>query len=49
VQGIKGSNAPIVLRPGLVLHGAGNRFDPEVEAVLRAASGLSLGSRRPRP
>ena len=42
VQGIKGSNAPVELRPGLVLHEAGNRFRPEVEAVLRHGAGLSL-------
>lgn len=47
VQGIKGSNALIELRPGLVLHAAGNRFEPEVEAILRAGAGLSLGGRRP--
>ena len=52
VQGIKGSSAPMQLRPGLVLHDAGNRFRPEVEAVLRHGGGLSLeeterkGSRR---
>ena len=43
VQGTKGSNASVELRPGLVLHGAGNRFRPEVEAVLRHGAGLSLG------
>jgi FkbM family methyltransferase len=42
VQGTKGSNAPVELRPGLVLHDAGNRFRPEVEAVLRHGAGLSL-------
>jgi len=49
IQGIKGSNAPIELRPGLVLHAAGNRFQPEVEAILRGGAALSLGSRRPGP
>jgi FkbM family methyltransferase len=49
VQGIKGSNAPIELRPGLVLHGAGNRFEPEVEAILRHGGGLVLGNRPARP
>ena len=49
VQGIKGSNAPIELRPGLVLHAAGNRFQLEVEAILRGGAALSLGSRRPGP
>jgi FkbM family methyltransferase len=42
VQGTKGSNAPMQLRPGLVLHAAGNSFRPEVEAILRHAAGLSL-------
>ena len=42
VQGTKGSNAPVELRPGLVLHEAGNRFRPEVEAVLRHGAGQSL-------
>jgi FkbM family methyltransferase len=42
VQGTKGSNAPVQLRPGLVLHAAGNSFRPEVEAVLRHGAGLSL-------
>lgn len=44
VQGIKGSNAPVELRPGLVLHGPGNRFRPEVEAILRHGGSLSLVS-----
>lgn len=35
VQGVKGSKAPLQLLPGLVLHGAGNQFTPEAEAVLR--------------
>ena len=42
VQGLKGSNAPIELRPGLVLHDAENRFDPRVEAMLRQGASLSL-------
>lgn len=49
VQGIKGSNAPIELRPGLVLHGDGNRFEPGVEAILRVGGGLALGPRRAGP
>ena len=40
VQGVKGSSAPVELRPGLVLHDAGNRFRPEVEAILRQGAGL---------
>jgi len=53
VQGTKGSNAPIELRPGLVLHDLDNAFRPEVEAILRGGAGLSLkprqGIRPPRP
>jgi len=43
VQGRKGSHAPIELRPGLVLHDRGDRFRPEVEAVLRHPAPLVLG------
>ena len=49
VQGVKGSNAPVELRPGLVLHDAGNRFRPEAEAILRQGAGLSLRNRPVRP
>jgi FkbM family methyltransferase len=42
VQGIKGSNKPVELRSGLVMHDAGNRFRTEVEAILRQGAGLSL-------
>jgi tRNA1(Val) A37 N6-methylase TrmN6 len=35
VQGIKGSKAPMQLLPGLVLHGEGNAFTPDADAVLR--------------
>jgi len=42
VQGTKGSNAPIELRPGLILHERGNRFRPPVEAVLRHGASLVL-------
>lgn len=44
VQGIKGSKAPLVLRPGLVLHGPGNTFRPEIEAILRHGARLDLSS-----
>ena len=40
----KGSRAPMVLRRGLVLHGAGNAFTPEAEAVLRHGAALDLTS-----
>lgn len=49
VQGIKGSNAPVELRPGLVLHDVGNRFRPEVEAILRHGGELLLRTRAARP
>jgi tRNA1(Val) A37 N6-methylase TrmN6 len=42
VDGIKGSRAPVVLKPGLILHGDGNAFRPEVEAILRHGAALSL-------
>jgi tRNA1(Val) A37 N6-methylase TrmN6 len=35
VQGVKGSKAPMQLLPGLVLHGEGNSFTPDADAVLR--------------
>ena len=35
VQGIKGSKAPMQLLPGLILHGEGNAFTPDADAVLR--------------
>jgi len=42
VQGIKGSRAPLELRPGLVLHRTGDGFRPEVEAILRDGAALDL-------
>jgi len=35
VRAIKGSKAPLILDPGLVLHRVGNAYMPEIEAVLR--------------
>jgi len=35
VQGVKGSKAPMQLLPGLILHGDGNDFTPDADAVLR--------------
>jgi tRNA1(Val) A37 N6-methylase TrmN6 len=49
VQGRKGSNAPIELRPGLVLHDRENRFRPQVEAVLRHGVGLTLAEPAKKP
>jgi tRNA1(Val) A37 N6-methylase TrmN6 len=43
VSGRKGSRATLRLQPGLVLHGNGNRFLPEVEAILRDGAPLALG------
>jgi len=40
VSGIKGSRAPMAIRPGLVLHRADLGFIPEVEAVFRHGAAL---------
>ncbi len=40
VRAQAGSRAPFALLPGLVLHGAGNGYTPEAEAVLRGGAGL---------
>jgi tRNA1(Val) A37 N6-methylase TrmN6 len=45
IAGRKGSRAAPKLHPGLVLHGDGNGFRPEVEAILRAGAPLHLGGR----
>lgn len=42
VQGIKGSRAPLQILPGIVLHGDGNGFTPEADAVLRDAAAFPL-------
>jgi tRNA1(Val) A37 N6-methylase TrmN6 len=42
VHAIKGSRAPLQLRPGLVLHGPGNDFLPEIAAVLRRGETLRV-------
>lgn len=42
VQGIKGSRADLRLLPGLMLHGEGNGFTEEAEAVLRHGAGFPL-------
>jgi len=42
VSGRKGSRAPLTLCAGLVLHGEGNAFTPEAEAVLRGGGALLL-------
>lgn len=40
VQGRLGRRGPARVEPGLVLHGPGQGFTPEAEAVLRGAAGL---------
>jgi tRNA1(Val) A37 N6-methylase TrmN6 len=45
MRGVKGSRAPMRLLPPLVLHGSGNGFRPEVEAILR--DGADLASAAP--
>jgi tRNA1(Val) A37 N6-methylase TrmN6 len=42
VDGIKGSRAPLVIKPGLILHSDGNAFRPDVDAILRDGAGLSI-------
>jgi tRNA1(Val) A37 N6-methylase TrmN6 len=41
MRGVKGSRAPLRLLPPLVLHGEGNGFLPEVEAILRDGAPLA--------
>lgn len=40
LRGTRGSNAPLVLRPGLVLHGLDGRFTERAENILRNAATL---------
>ena len=42
ISAIKGSRAPLELRPGLVLHNADHSFRPDVEAILRHGAALAL-------
>lgn len=42
VDGIKGSRAPLQIKPGLVLHGDGNAFRSELDAILRGGGALSF-------
>lgn len=42
VLGTKGSRAPLTVLPGLILHGDGNEFRPEVAAIFRDGAGLVL-------
>ncbi|RKQ70095.1 tRNA1(Val) (adenine(37)-N6)-methyltransferase [Oceanibaculum indicum] len=43
VRAAKGGKAPLVLSPGLLLHGADGGFTPAAEAILRDAAALTLG------
>lgn len=42
VDGVKGSRAPLVIKQGLTLHGAGNAFLPDIDAILRHGAPLNL-------
>lgn len=42
VEGVKGSRAPLKIAPGLVLHGDGNAFRPEIDAILRRGAQLTF-------
>jgi tRNA1(Val) A37 N6-methylase TrmN6 len=48
VEAVKGSRAPLQLRPGLVLHGPGNTFRPEIAAVLRDGTALPIAGSQGR-
>jgi tRNA1(Val) A37 N6-methylase TrmN6 len=42
VDGVKGSRASIVIKPGLILHGSGNAFRPDADAILRDGVALAI-------
>ncbi len=42
VQGVKGSRAPGVLLPGMILHKQNGDYTEAADAVLRAMAGLTL-------
>lgn len=42
IRGIKGSRAPLRLRPARVLHTSGHAFRPEIEAILRTGAPLTF-------
>ncbi len=42
VQGTKGSRGPMQILPGFVLHGEGNAFTPDAQAILRNGAALSM-------
>jgi tRNA1(Val) A37 N6-methylase TrmN6 len=49
LRAIKGSRAGLEMLPGLILHGADNRFRPEIEAILRHGAALDLHNARAEP
>lgn len=49
VRAVKGSRAPLELRPGLVLHNADHSFRPQIEAILRHGEALPLRGISGRP
>lgn len=42
VDGVKGSRAPLVIKQGISLHGPGNAFLPEIDAILRKGAPLNI-------
>jgi len=42
VSGVKGSRAPLEIRPGIVMHRKGQEFTPEATAILRNGAGLTI-------
>ncbi|MEN2494303.1 MAG: tRNA1(Val) (adenine(37)-N6)-methyltransferase [Hyphomicrobiaceae bacterium hypho_1] len=44
VRGTRGSNAPLQINPGIVLHKDNNKFNPEVEQVLRSPTAWPIWS-----
>jgi tRNA1(Val) A37 N6-methylase TrmN6 len=42
VRGTKGSRAPITILPGFILHGDGNAFTAQAQAILKDGAALSL-------
>lgn len=45
IQGVKGSRAPLALRPAFVLHALDGTYLPEADAILRGVQRLSLSDR----
>ena len=42
IEGVKGSRAPLEIRPGFVLHVEGNGFTPAASAILREGAALEI-------